>query len=141
MKKSYSLLQKLAFVYAVMFFLVASLSYIPGLKDSQGYLFGLFSLQYYDDLLHLGSGLWALAAGLHSTRWSIFYFKLFGFLYFADSILGLITGQGWLDFGIFQNELFTIDLATRIGANLPHVLIGGFALLIGFVISRKYKNA
>lgn len=137
----YSLIQKLAFVYAVMFVLVAALSYIPFLKDENGYMFGLFSLQYYDDLLHLGSGIWALIAGLYSTRAAIFYFKLFGALYFTDSILGLLFGNGILDLGIFLQGPIELDMATRIGANFPHVLIGGVALLIGFVLSRRYTNS
>ena len=141
MNKTYSSIQKVAFIYAAMFILVAAMSYIPPLKDENGYMFGLFSLQYFDDLLHLGSGLWALAAGLHSTRWSIFYFKLFGFLYFIDAIFGLITGQGILDAGVFQKELWSLDLATRIGANVPHLLIGGLALFVGFILSRKYAQS
>ena len=138
MKNTFSIIQKLAFVYAVMFILVAALSYIPAVKDIHGYVFGLFSLQYFDDLLHVSSGLWALGAGLKSTKSAAFYFKVAGFLYFLDAVLGLLSGQGFLDFGIFQKPLGVIDLSTRIGANGPHILIGGFALYIGCILSRKY---
>ena len=56
------LTRKLAWVYAAMFLAIAGLSYIPGLKDDQGMLFGLFSLQLHDDLLHAGSAVWAALA-------------------------------------------------------------------------------
>jgi hypothetical protein len=140
MNQKYSVIQKLAFVYAVMFVLVAAMSYIPALKDDQGYMFGLFSLQWYDDALHLASGIWAFIAGMYSTRAAINYFKLFGFLYFLDAVLGLLFGNGILDLGIILQGPIQLDLATRIGANAPHVLIGGLALIIGFVISRRFQN-
>ena len=62
--------RKVAFGYAVVLVLVASLNYlpIPGIVDDQGRTFGIFALDIYDDSLHLVSALWALAAALISTR-------------------------------------------------------------------------
>lgn len=51
--------RKLAWLYALMFFFIASLAYIPGVANADGELFGLFQLDLYDDALHFGSGLWA----------------------------------------------------------------------------------
>ena len=51
-----SLIQKLAIVYALMFFAVVAIGYVPAFNDADGNLFGLFSLQWYDDLLHAFSG-------------------------------------------------------------------------------------
>src|SRR4051794_36844563 len=76
-----SLIQKLAIAYALLFFAVVAIGYIPAFNDANGNLFGLFSLQWYDDLLHAFSGVWALAAALISHRQAVLYFKLFGSVY------------------------------------------------------------
>jgi len=93
------------------------MSYLPQFKDANGMMFGLFSLDLYDDARHLFSGLWAGIAAWISTRAAVFYFKLFGTLYFLDGVLGLTT---------------------RILANLPHLAIGGFAAYVGFVLSKPH---
>ena len=136
-----NMIRKLAWVYAVLFVGVVALGYIPGLTDDQGLLLGLFSIQLKDDLLHLGSAIWAALAALHSTGASLFYFRLFGLLYFFDGICGLLFGQGYLDLGILLYGPRSLDLMTRIGANIPHILIGGIALLIGFVFYRRWEKA
>lgn len=131
-------IQKYALVFAVMFFFIALLGYIPGFTDDNGLLFGLFSLQLHDDLLHLGSGIWAMIAGLHSTRQSIYYFKIFGIIYGLDGVLGLITGLGYLDLGILLHDPVTLDFVTRFGANIPHIIIGGLAIFAGFVLGKRF---
>ncbi len=131
-------MQKLAWTYAGLFVFVAALGYLPGLTNDAGYLLGLFKIDPIDDLLHLGSGLWAAAAAWRSASASTLYFKLFGCVYGLDGIVGLLLGQGFLDGGIFLHGPAVLDLATRLGANLPHILIGGTAVLIGFVVSRRY---
>jgi hypothetical protein len=134
------MIRKLAWVYAALFVGVVALGYIPGLTDDQGRLLGLFHIELKDDLLHLGSGLWAAIAAWYSTRAALFYFRLFGLVYFFDGVCGLLFGQGYLDFGIFLFGPTPLDLATRIGANIPHLLIGGIAILIGFVFSRRWAK-
>ena len=135
--KNMSLFQKLGWAYAAMFFVTVALGYIPGFTDDQGQLFGLFSIQFHDDLLHLASGIWAAWAAWHSTRAIKFYFRTFGIMYSLDGLLGLLTGYGYLDGGIFFHMAGSHDLVTRVAANLPHILIGGTAVLIGFVLSRR----
>ena len=136
-----SLIRKLGFAYFALFVIVAAMSYVPQFKDANGMMFGLFSLDLYDDALHLFSGIWAGIAAWLSTRATVNYFKLFGTLYFLDGVLGLITGSGYLDFGIFINGVLNLDLQTRILANLPHLAIGGFAAYAGFVLSKRHGEA
>lgn len=135
-----SLIQKLGIAYAVMFFAIVGLNYLPFVHDANGMMFGLFSLQWYDDLLHGFSGLWVLIAALISNRATVLFFKIFGAVYFFDGVLGLVTGSGCLDGGIFVDgfrSLSDVELPVRFFANLPHLLIGGIALYIGFVLSRR----
>lgn len=130
-----SLIRKLALAYAVLFFLVVGIGYVPAFNDADGQLFGLFSLQWYDDLLHAFSGVWALVAAFVSHRASVFYFRLFGSVYLFDGVLGLVTGSGCLDGGIFIDGFRSfndIELPVRFFANAPHLAIGGIAVVIGF---------
>ena len=138
-----SLIQKLAVAYALLFFAVVAIGYIPAFNDADGNLFGLFSLQWYDDLLHAFSGVWALAAAFISHRQAVFYFKLFGSVYLFDGVLGLVTGSGCLDAGIFINGFRSFDdieFPTRFFANAPHLAIGGFAVFVGFWLSKRLSE-
>ena len=138
-----SLIQKLAIAYALLFFAVVAIGYVPAFNDADGNLFGLFSLQWYDDLLHAFSGVWALAAAFISHRQAVFYFKLFGSVYLFDGVLGLITGSGCLDAGIFINGFRSFDdieFPTRFFANAPHLAIGGFAVFVGFWLSKRVSE-
>ncbi|MEJ6783860.1 DUF4383 domain-containing protein [Aminobacter sp. Piv2-1] len=137
-----SLIQKLAVAYAALFFVVVAVGYVPAFNDADGNLFSLFSLQWYDDLLHAFSGVWALVAAFVSHRQSVLYFKLFGAVYLFDGVLGLVTGSGYLDGGIFINGFRSFDdieLPTRFFANAPHLAIGGFAVFVGFWLSRRVR--
>jgi hypothetical protein len=135
-----STVQKLAWLYAIMFFFIGSLRYIPWINDENGVTLGLFSLQWYDDLLHYASGVWAAIAAWRSAKDSVFYFKLFGIIYGLDGVLGFLTGQGYLDGGIFLQGITPLPLSTRFLANIPHITIGGIAVLIGFVLSKRFAE-
>ncbi len=126
--------RKTAFAYAVILALVASLNYlpIPGLVDAEGRTFGIFALDIYDDALHLASAIWALAAALISTRASKMFLILFGALYFLDGLLGCFAGSGFLDLGIFTWGWLDIPVTLKILSSLPHLILGGVALAVGF---------
>jgi hypothetical protein len=129
----------LAGAYFLLFVGVVAIGYVPAFNDANGNLFGLFNLDLYDDSLHLASGIWAAVAAWHSRAWSVFYFRLFGILYFFDGVLGLFAGSGYLDFGIFLYGSLDLPLTTRIFANLPHLAIGGFAIYVGFFLSKRLE--
>ena len=120
-----------AFGYFVVLSLVAALNYIPGLTDADGLTFGIFALDIYDDALHAASALWALGAAVVSARAARLYLLLFGALYLADGVLGLVTGSGYLDLGIFTWGWQDLSFGFKILANGPHLALGGFALAMG----------
>nr|WP_309502562.1 hypothetical protein [uncultured Roseovarius sp.] len=127
-----SKLQKICLGYFVALLGAAALNYIPGLTDAQGLAFGIFALDLFDDALHLASALWALAAALISHRAARTFLILFGALYLGDGVFGCFTGYGYLDFGIFTNPAAGMSWTVlRFLANLPHLLLGGFALWAG----------
>ena len=131
------LIRALAWLYFLLFMGVVAIDFVPQFVDAQGRLFGLFTLDFYDNSLHAASGIWAAVAAWHSRAWSVFYFRLFGLLYFFDGVAGLFLGNGYLDFGLFLYGIADLPLMTRILANLPHLALGGFAIYAGFVLSRR----
>lgn len=124
--------QKLCLFYFVALMIAASINYIPGLTDDDGLAFGIFALDLYDDALHVASALWALAAALISHRAARVFLVLFGAAYLIDGVFGMFTGYGFLDLGIFTHQslgaAFTLP---RLLANLPHLALGGVALVAG----------
>jgi hypothetical protein len=134
-------LRILAGVYAVLFAVVTSLNYIPGLTDAQGRTFGLFALDPFDDALHGASGVWAALAAWTSPRATVIFFRWFGTLYCLDGLLGLATGSGYLDLGIVLHGVLDYPFVTRLLMNLPHIVIGGFAAFAGFVLARAWAPA
>jgi hypothetical protein len=134
-------LRIIAAVYAVLFAFVTSLNYVPGLTDAQGRTFGLFALDPFDDALHAASGLWAALAAWHSVGATRFFFRVFGTLYCLDGLLGLVTGSGYLDLGIVLHGVLDLPFVTRVLMNLPHIAIGGFAAVTGFVLARRWAPA
>lgn len=133
-------IQKLAWLYAIMFFVLGSLSYIPWINDENGVTLGIFSLQWYDDLLHYASGAWAAIAAWRSFKAAEFYFKLFGLMYGLDGIMGFFLGQGYLDGSIFLHGFTPLDWDFKFFANIPHIAIGSIAAFIGFFLSRRFEH-
>src|SRR3979490_356535 len=102
-----------AWGYAALLGFVILTGYIPAFIDQNDMIFGLFRRTWYADGLHLVSTIWALIAALTSRRASELFFQLFGAFYFADGVLGLLTGSGYLDFGILINGVRDLPVMTR----------------------------
>lgn len=124
-----SIHQKVALFYFFALAGAASLNYIPGVTDEDGVAFGIFALDIFDDSLHAASALWALAAAFVGARASYLFLLIFGALYLGDGILGLATGSGYLDFGIFTYGIQNFPFGFKVMANAPHILLGLGALV------------
>ena len=132
--------RRLCLIYAVILLGAAAINYIPGLTDETGLAFGIFALDPFDDALHLVSAIWAFLAGLISNRTARSFLILFGAAYLGDGLLGILTGWGYLDFGIFTNAGLGMDWSfPRIAANLPHIGLGAVALGAGLVSARAER--
>lgn len=132
--------RRFGWIYFVGFLAIVAIAYIPAFEDADGNLFGLFKLDLYDNLLHLASGLWAGIAAWMSYGASRTYFRLFGPLYFADGVMGLFTGSGYLDGGIFLYGPLDLSMTTRFFANLPHLIIGGVAIWVGYKLAAQTRS-
>src|SRR5260370_31953603 len=104
-------------------------------------IFGLFRRTWYAARLHRVSALWALTAALRSRCASELFFQLFGVFYFADGMIGLLPGSGYLDFGILINGIRDLPLMTRIFTNAPHLGLGGMAILIAYLLPPRARAA
>ena len=124
-----SLYQKVALFYFLALAGAAALNYIPGVTNADGVAFGVFALDIFDDSLHAASALWALVAAIMGARASWLFLRIFGILYLGDGLLGLATGSGYLDFGIFNYGIQDLPFFFKIMANTPHILLGGGALI------------
>ncbi len=131
------LIRKLALAFMVALAFAAATNYIPGLTDASGKAFGIFSLDVFDDLLHLASAAWAGTAAYLSRRASDLFFRTFGPLYLADGVMGLFTGVGYLDLGIVQYGIQSTSILQNIPPNVPHLVLGGVATFAGYVLSPK----
>jgi len=123
-------------IYFLGFMVIVALDFVPRFVDAEGRLFGLFTLDFYDNSLHAASGIWAGAAAWWSRAAARTYFRIFGPLYFLDGVMGLALGSGYLDLGIFLYGPLDLPLMIRFLANLPHLLIGGVAIWVGYRLAR-----
>ena len=130
--------QGIAWGFVAFFAFSVSLAYIPFIRDDSGRIFGFFRLDFPGNLLHVLSGLWAAAAAWHSSNASLFYFRVFGTAYFLDGVVGIVVGKAYLNLNIFNpNTDAVTDMFTRVVLNTPHLVIGGTAMYVGFVLSKK----
>ena len=132
-----STMRKIAWVYMGILLAAASLNYIPGLTDAEGRAFGIFALDRFDDALHVASAIWAGTAAATSHRASRVFLRYFGLLYLTDGLLGLATGSGYLDAGIFIHGVQQLPLTFKILANLPHIGGGAFAMFSSVYFDRQ----
>lgn len=127
--------------YFVMFMGIVALDFVPAFVDAEGRLFGLFTLDFYDNSLHFASGAWAAIAALWSREASVTYFRIFGPLYFLDGVMGFLLGSGYLDGGIFLYGMLDLSWTIKFLANVPHLIIGGLAAWIGYRLARTPEPA
>lgn len=129
-------LRLVAALYFLALLFAAALNYLPFIPVSDGKTFGIFALDIYDDALHLVSALWAGAAAWLGARASRTFLAAFGTLYFADGLLGLVTGSGFLDLGIVNYGIQDLPFSFKILANLPHLGLGGLAIAAAHLFRR-----
>ena len=125
MNPRFSMIQKCAFAFAVLFLAVYSLDFVPGVMDANGKMFGLFSMTRFVDMGHLGLGALALISGFIGPRAARIYFWFLGFFYAAD-VITYVT-----------RHLHLISPTTNLLVNLPHILI---SLAAFFVAARVGKQ-
>ena len=140
MFKKISVIQWLAWFYALNFLFIVAISHWPGLTDVHGNLLGLFKIDPVDDIFHLLSGLLAVIVALRSHKWSVNYFKYVGIPYGIDAVVGLFFSTQFLNGDVFTKPLGGVDFSTHnLLNNLPHVVIFFTMIWIGFWLSKRVQ--
>lgn len=108
-------------ILGVVFVAIGILGFIPGLTpDDQ--LLGIFAINPIHNIIHLASGIAALAAVSSSPQATRLYAQVFGVVYALVTVLGFISGEGDL------LGLVSINQAD----NFLHLAIAALVLYIGF---------
>jgi hypothetical protein len=126
-------LRTLAWLYAAGFIGIFLITHTPALTDANGLSFGLFKIDPVDDFVHLLSGVAGVIVAWRANSYIPLFFKLVGIAYMGDAIVGMTTGRGLLDGSLFMQGPDSPDFGmTNWALNLPHIIISGIALVIGF---------
>ena len=134
-------LETWTYVYIILFFLLIGLNFFPFLYQEDGRMIGGFNLAEEGNILHVLSGIWAATALWYSRKSMLYYFRIFGTVYLLDGVVGLIVGKAFLNLNLFRSDVAPHeDFMVRLLLNTPHLLIGGLAVIIGFMLFRKYAN-
>ena len=133
-------IQRCAWIYVILFIFIFMLGYVPQFTVGRGYLFGLYQIGFWDDLLHIVSALAAAVAAFLSLMTTVYFFRIVGMLYTLDAIVGFLFERGFLDLSIFLRASDGFSTPMRIAANAPHFIIGLIALYIGFILGKKYTT-
>jgi hypothetical protein len=126
-------LVKLAWLYTAGFIGIFLITHTPALTDANGLSFGLFKIDPVDDIVHLLSGIFGLIVAWKAHGLIPLFFKLVGLAYMGDAIVGMTTSRGLLDGSLFIQGPGSPDFGlTNWALNLPHIILSGIALVIGF---------
>ena len=115
-----------AIIFGVVFLLICLLGFVPAVAPD-GMLLGIFHVNAAHNIVHLLSGVFALACGFASTAASRNYFRIFGVIYGLVATLGFVQGEGML-LGLISNNLPDVWL---------HVAISAVSLILGFTPHAK----
>jgi hypothetical protein len=116
----------LAWVFGVVLTLVGVLGFVPGIT-TDGMLLGIFMVDGLHSIIHIVTGLAALAAamGYFSSK---LYFQVFGVVYGLVTVIGFVTGGAFL-------------FDTNMADNLLHLVIAAVALYAGFMVKEESSMA
>lgn len=111
--------QKLTWIFGIVLLLVGVLGYVPGLA-TDGMLLGLFKIDAMHNVVHIVTGLLAIAAAW-AAMYQRLFFKVFGVVYALVAVIGFVQGDTVLGL-----------ISTNMADHLLHLAIAVIALWIGF---------
>lgn len=108
---------KFAQWFGVIFLVIGILGFVPGITTN-GHLLGIFEVDAMHNIIHVLTGILALAFAKSSPRG---FFKVFGIVYLLVTIIGFAHGHSVVG-------LFGVNAAD----NVLHLLVAVIALSVGF---------
>ena len=115
------MLKKIGLAFGVIFVLVGLAGYVPALTPD-GKLLGVFAVNGAHNLVHILTGVIAVAIALASPANMAAFFKIFGVVYGLVAVLGFFAGDQPL-LGIIAHNMADMWL---------HVVIAAVSLYLGF---------
>mgnify|MGYP003394790607 CR=1 FL=1 len=123
------MIQKLAWVFGIVFLVVGVLGFVPGVTTPDGHLLGVLEVDMLHNIIHILSGVLAIGAAWAASGYARLYFQVFGIVYALVTITGFFTGGS-----IFG--LFMVNMAD----NLLHLVIAAVALYAGFLLKESTSS-
>jgi hypothetical protein len=117
------MVQKLAWVFGIVFLIVGVLGFVPALTPG-GHLLGIFEVDPLHNVIHLLSGVLALGAAWAGS-YARLYFQVFGIVYAVVAVAGFLQGDTVLGL-----------IATNTADHVLHLAIAAVALWAGFGMKR-----
>ena len=116
-------LKNIAIIFGIVFVAIGLLGFVPA-ANPDGKLLGVFAVNTMHNLVHVATGILALAVGFASDKASRIFFQVFGIVYALVAALGFVTGDGML-LGMVSNNAADTWL---------HVVIAVVSLYLGFMM-------
>src|SRR5688572_26668726 len=108
------MLKRIAVAFGLVFLLVGVLGFVPG-ATRDGHLLGIFHVNPAHNMVHIITGIGAIACGLTSAHAAQLFFRIFGVVYGLVAVLGFMMGDRPL-FGMIANNMADAWLHTAIAA-------------------------
>src|SRR4051812_6458774 len=114
-------MKKTATIFGIVILLTGILGFVPPLTPD-GKLFGVFATNGTHNMIHIITGLAAIASGAASEHAARMFFRIFGVVYALVAVLGMVQGDQPL-LGMVAHNMADMWL---------HVAIAAFSLYCGF---------
>ena len=119
-------MKRAAQIVGVLFLIAGIAGFIPALSPN-GMLFGLFAVNGLHNIVHIGSGILALAMAFGTDATARTYFRIIGVVYALVTVLGFVAGRDGLLMGVAMNR----------ADNVLHLLFAVAFLYLGFAWHRE----
>jgi hypothetical protein len=108
------MLKRIAFAFGAVFLLVGILGFVPA-AARDGHLLGIFHVNPTHNMVHIATGVGAIACAMTSALSAQMFFRIFGVIYGLVAALGFVMGDRPL-FGLIANNMADAWLHTAIAA-------------------------
>jgi hypothetical protein len=115
------MLANISKLFGAVLLVVGILGFVPAFTPD-GHLLGIFHVNAFHNMVHVLSGVAALAAGFSGYKYSKLYFQVFGVIYAIVAVLGVFYGDNPI-LGLIAHNMADLIL---------HIVIAGTALTLGF---------
>ena len=113
------MLSKIAYVFGFFFLAIGVLGFVPQVAPG-GLLFGVLHVNAIHNVIHIVTGVAALAAATYG--WEKVFFQVFGVIYLIVALLGFYYGEAPI-FGLVANNF---------ADTIFHLVVGAFSAWVGF---------